>query len=122
MRFILNFFIFIAILAFIGYKTCPRKEQHVEKISEVVNEAMHTEASERGKLAGMAVEAIEETDLVSTTVDKLLRVDYYGVFSVGKVLWGDEEYYVSFGAMSCVFTFSSEMLQEKFAQFVQEAL
>ena len=121
MRTILNFFIFVVILAVIGYKTCPDKQQHVEKISAVVNEAMQAEASERGELAGMAVEAISVTDIVSTTVDNLLTVDDYGFFSVGKVLWDEEEYRVSFGAMSCVFTFSSEMLQSKFSEIVQKA-
>ena len=120
MRALLYFFIFVAVVLFIGYKTCPEKRVHVERISSVVSVAVQTEAEERGVLAtAAAANAVLSTDLVTASIGKLLIIEDYGFFSLGKIIWNEKEYYLSLGAMNTVFCFSSEMLQEKLDEIIE---
>lgn len=119
MRALLYFFIFVAVVLFIGYKTCPEKRAHVEKISSVVSGAVQAETEERGVLATAAANAVLSTDLVTASIGKLLIIEDYGFFSLGKIIWNEKEYYLSLGAMNTVFCFSSEMLQEKLDEIIE---
>lgn len=113
MRSMLYFIIFVAVVALVCMYTRPDKEKHVNKISSVVLEAMRAEAQEEGAFAVAAVNELSGYDLVARSVDRMLVVESYGVFSVGKVIWNDDEYYVSLGVLNTVITFSSDMLRER---------
>lgn len=81
---------------------------------------MQAEAAERGVFAGVATDAVLETGIVDHSLERMLIVEDYGFFSLGKIIWNEKEYYLSLGIMNTVFSFSAEMLQDKFDEIIEE--
>lgn len=122
MRFIFWFIVFIVAIGVIGTMTCPGKEKHVEKLSSVAVEAAADEADEWG-VAGMfaegALNKVADMGYVEQAIDELLVVEDYGAFSLGRVSYRGEEYVVSLGLFGMVFTITSDMVEDKFENFLE---
>lgn len=109
MKFLLWFIFFIVVLAVIGVVTCPDKEEHVDKFASLVTETIADKTENMGAV-GKAINDVSKTDLLTKAVDKKLEVEDYGVFTLGKVEYFDEDYVISLGVFGTVFTISEEML------------
>lgn len=91
--------------------TCPKKQQHLDTISDRLSGALYSELEEEeddwdalGLLFGGALldEALEDS----------IVVDNYFIFSIGKLLFDGEKNVVSFGILGHVFTASEKKLEE----------
>lgn len=122
MRFLFWFIVFIVAIGVIGTMTCPEKKKHVEKLSSVAVEAAVDEADEWG-VAGMfaegALNKVADMGYVEQAIDELLVVEDYGAFSLGKVSYRGEDYVVSLGLFGMVFTITSDMVEDKFENFLE---
>ena len=106
MKFLLYLTVFILVGGFICVKTKPGKSEHVDSVAvAVVNEIQ----------AGNFLPGITETALsgiatntgaVRRLLKKMLVVESYGVFTLGKLKWMEKEYVVSLGILGKVFTFA----------------
>ncbi len=91
--------------------TCPKKQQHLDTISDKISGALYSELGEEeddwdalGLLFGGA--------LLNEALEDNIVVDNYFIFSVGKLLFDDEKNVVSFGILGHVFTASEKKLEE----------
>ncbi|MBR3977818.1 MAG: hypothetical protein IKJ95_08365 [Bacteroidaceae bacterium] len=112
MKPILYVLVFLLLIAAVCVHTRPPKEDHIKKMSSVINEAMQDEASLYGAFPAMIASEIEKMRLVDELLDRIVVVEDYGVATVGKVYFNGEEYMISLGVMDNVITFSKEQLKE----------
>ena len=97
--------VFLVALGLICAKTLPDKEEHVHAVSL----AMISEIEQGNVLPGIADTKLSDmaTDeaFVDECIANLLVVESYGVVTIGKIRWMNNEYVVSLGILGKVFTF-----------------
>ncbi len=119
MRLLIYFILFVAVVSVICIATKPEKEIHVQKLSSVVAEAIASEAEEYG-IPTDEINTPAGNEYISSTIGKMLTVEDYGLFTLGKVRFGNKEYTVSVGVFGTVLTFSSEMLADKLDAIIEK--
>ena len=98
--------------------TCPKKEQHVTALSDLVSEVFSQELlqGDNSDMAGLGM--LLGNALITPVIKSAIQVDDYVLFSVGKLPQQGEEKTISVGAFGHVFTISREQLK----QSLREAL
>ena len=96
--------------------TCPKKEQHIAAISNVVSSILNDELTEDsdgfetlGVMLGNAIAA--------PIIRNSITVDDYIVCSIGKYNYQGDEQVVSIGAFGHVFTVSKEKVKKAIKEF-----
>ena len=116
MKFLLYLSVFLLVGGLICAKTKPDKSDHIKCLSVVVAD----EVKSGDFLIDIKDDKIRElaTDpaFVRVLLDRMLTVQSYGVFTIGKVLWMDKEYVVSFGICGKVFTYADARVAKDFIE------
>lgn len=110
---------FIALAALL-ILTCPKPEQHKEKLAGVitatVNDAIHDSDNITGnELIDYAFKNISNAfagKVIEAAVDNLVTVDNYVVCSLGKVHYHGKDHIVSLGLLGHIFTVDKDDLEE----------
>lgn len=116
MKSLLYLIVFVLVGGLICSKTKPDKTQHVKTVSVVVaneikNGNLFPEIKET-PFVGIAT----NTEAVRALLNKMLVIESYGVFTLGKVRWEEKEYVVSLGILGKVFTFADAKVAGDFIQ------
>ena len=101
-------FLLIAMLA-----TCPDKQSHQDKISEIINTSLKETISEKAGKGIANIGPALTSNIVEHAVDHMLYVDNYYIFSLGKVDWKGETKTVSLGILNQIITFRKEQVKEQ---------
>ena len=120
MKFLLHLTVFVLVGGLICAKTMPTKAEHVKAVSVVVADEI-----KKGNLFPEIKETpfvgiATNTEAVRALLNKMLVIESYGVFTLGKVRWEDKEYVVSLGILGKVFTFADAKVAEDFIQSIKE--
>jgi hypothetical protein len=114
MKSLLYLAVFILVGGLICSKTKPEKADHVNSLSTVVAQEIKS---------GNLLPGIAGTDFAKTATDprfvknvlnSMLVLESYGVFTIGKIRWQEEEYVVSLGILGKVFTFADARVANDF--------
>ena len=116
MKFLFYLIVFILVGGFVCTKTKPDKAKHVKTVSEVVVNEIKNGNLFPGVMETPFAEVAANQDVVRLLLDKMLVVESYGVFTLGKVRWGDKEYVMSLGILGKVFTFADAKVAGDFIQ------
>ena len=117
----------VAALAIILTITNPKKDDHSREITNV-SRAWVTETVDNFNMNGLigGVVKTASTWLIRSAVDEYVKVDNYGLFSIGYIDTGAEKTRVSLGILGNVFTFNKDQLGEKIneliSKYVQDAI
>lgn len=110
-----------AALAIILAVSNPNEEDHCREITSVsrswVNETI--DDFDMSNFIGGTIKFFS-TKIIRNIVDDNVRVDNYGLFSIGYIDDGAEKTRVSFGILGNVFTFNKEQLNEKIKSIISE--
>ena len=110
-----------AALAIILAVSNPNEEDHCREITSVsrswVNETI--DDFDMNNFIGGTIKFFS-TKIIRNIVDDNVRVDNYGLFSIGYIDDGAEKTRVSFGILGNVFTFNKEQLNEKIKSIISE--
>jgi len=98
--------VILALVVFVMYATNPNKEQHWEKITNEVGEAVVMEENDILGLGGV-VNSIA-TEAIMAFGKNYFNINDYFVCSVGKINYEGEDKVVSVGLLNHVFTFNKE--------------
>ena len=116
-NFLLTILIIISI-AGVCVISCPKHEEHSKVITQEINNVIDSEFSKEEE-SDNAVAVVAST-LCSTLsgfiIDKMLSVDNYFLFSVGKITLEGEKKIVSIGVLNHVFTDLGEYVKEEFSK------
>ncbi|MBR5456260.1 MAG: hypothetical protein IKU76_04845 [Bacteroidaceae bacterium] len=113
-------FVIVAVLLLAAVGTCPAKKGHVEKVSSVVSNVIDDETKGLGKFAISLVDELTGINHVERAVDRLLDVENYYIFSLGRIHWQGKDHVASLGLFGMVFTAPEEMLKRKIKDLVGE--
>lgn len=104
MKWIFYLCVFLVVLAVICAKTLPDKEAHVRAVSS----ALISEIEKGNVLPGIADTKLSDMATDEAFVDEclanMLVIESYGVVTIGKIRWMNNEYVVSLGVLGKVFT------------------
>lgn len=102
----------IAGLAAVMTITCPDKQQHKEALQEIVDYIINDEIS--GDTSGVGFFAyFLGSKFMNLTIDNILHVDNYFVFSIGRIdLPDSESKKVSFGILGHIFTVDKDTAKQ----------
>lgn len=96
--------VFLIVLGVICAKTLPGKEAHVRAVSA----AVISEIEKGNVLPGIADAKLSDMATDEAFVDEclanMLVIESYGVVTIGKIRWMNNEYVVSLGVLGKVFT------------------
>ena len=105
MKWIFYLCVFLVVFGLICAKTLPDKEEHLHAVSL----AMISEIEQGNVLPGITDTKLSDMVTDETFVDEclanMLVVEDYGVVTIGKIRWMNNEYVVSLGILGKVFTF-----------------
>ena len=113
MRSLINLILFIGLVAFL-YTYCPDESAHAEALSDALPELLNDKLDEIGlnnDLADLSTNPALQ-DVIKTLAPRLLDVDNYLVFSIGREKLSGENNIVSLGIGGHVFTFKDEIVQK----------
>ena len=106
MKWIFYLSVFLVVLGFVCAKTLPDKEAHVRAVSA----AVISEIEKGNVLPGIADTKLSDMATDEAFVDEclanMLVIESYGVVTIGKIRWMNNEYVVSLGILGKVFTFA----------------
>mgnify|MGYP003292381576 CR=1 FL=1 len=113
MRKLLSFILFIGLVAFL-YTYCPDESAHVEALADELPELLNEKLNEIGLDNGTADLGTNQAvqDVIKTLAPRLVDVDNYILFSIGREMMSGENNVVSFGIGGHVFTFNDEIVQK----------
>ena len=99
----------------------PNEEDHCREITSVsrswINETI--DDFDMNNLIGGAIKFFS-SKIIRNIVDDNVKVDNYGLFSIGYIDDGAEKTRVSFGILGNVFTFNKEQLNEKIKGIISD--
>ena len=105
MKWIFYLCVFLLVFGLICAKTLPDKEAHINAVSH----AMISEIEQGNVLPGIGDTKLSDVATDEAFVDEclanMLVVESYGVVTIGKIRWMNNEYVVSLGILGKVFTF-----------------
>jgi len=109
MKKILFGLIFIGIII-VAAITCPNKDNHSEKLAQVVNASLKETVSKHAGNGIGALSSIVTGPLVKGAVGEIIDVDNYVVVSIGKIKLPTETKIVSVGLFNNIITVETEDL------------
>ena len=92
--------------------TCPRKDDHAQKLSQVVNQSVKNAIKDHAGSEIAVVSSILTGGIVKGVVGEMIDVDNYLFFSLGKMNLPTESKIVSVGFFNQVLTVDSKALSE----------
>lgn len=127
---LIGFLIGIAILFVVLFLTCPSTANHKETISNVVSETLKEESEKTNPIAesGIIDKAFEQLffttidKAVQFTIDNMVKVENYGVCSIGKIHLDGKDHVVSVGVLGHVFTIDKKDLEKEINKRIQSEL
>ena len=116
----------VAMIIGVSVVTCPKKEDHKEKLMEEVNTLLDSELTKKmdtdeAKALAILGSAFGSS-VVSYMMDGRLSVDNYFVCSVGKLTFDGETTIVSVGAFNHIFTDVSNRIRKAIEEMEQSGL
>ena len=114
MKKIIALIVFVALIAGACF-TCPDKKAHRKALTEAAGqygEDKLGEATDGDKTLGSIAKALRKAGdpVVGLAIGKMLQVDNYYLFSIGKIKRGEDTQMVSFGIYGHVFTPTTSMI------------
>ncbi len=96
----------VVLLSCVCAITCPDKDDHVEALKNVINDALTEELSQKADADNELVSlgAMIGTGIGGFALDNMLQVDNYFVCSVGRINYDGEKHTISIGILNHVFT------------------
>ena len=94
--------------------TCPKKQQHVEVLSDRFSYILGDQIGQDDDLSVLGT--MIGSKIAKGIIDTFITVDDYVLFSVGHVRYDGEDYIVSIGAFGHVFTASKEQIKRRLEQ------
>ena len=94
--------------------TCPKKEQHVEVLSDRFSSILSEHMGQDDDLSVLGT--IVGSKLAKGFIDLYVTVDDYVLFSVGHIRYDGEDRIASIGAMGHIFTASKEQIKRRVEQ------
>lgn len=127
---LIGFLIGIAILLVVLFLTCPSTANHKETISNVVSETLKEESEKTTPIAesGIIDKAFEQLffttidKAVQFTIDNMVKVENYGVCSIGKIHLDGKNHVISVGVLGHVFTIDKKDLEKEINKRIQSEL
>lgn len=120
MKALFNILLILAILSVVCVVTCPKKDAHVEALTDLATSIVNEEISNDlgvGDAAAALVSSFLGTGVGEWAVDNLVTVKNYFLFSIGYIKYEGESKPVSFGIFNHVFTPNKEMVGEMMTQY-----
>ena len=114
--------IFLLVGGFICAKTRPEKSDHIETLTETLLDEVKSGNILSGVTESQLSTVADNIDVVHDFVGKMLHIDNYVVFTIGKVKWLDEEYVVSLGILGKVFTFTDAKVAKKYMESIKNKI
>lgn len=112
--------VFLLVAGLICTKTKPEKSSHVRSVAVAIVDEIEAGNLLPGIKDTKFADKATDVAFVREVVDKMLTIDNYGVFTLGKIRWMDKEYVVSLGIMGKVFTFSDAKAAKDFLSSLEE--
>lgn len=122
MKFLLYLVIFILVGGVVCSKTLPGRDTHVRNVAVAIVDEIEEGNLFPGIKDTMFANKATDVGFVSECLDKVLVIDSYGVFNVGKIVWMNKEYVVSFGILGRVFGVSDAKAAEDFISNIEKAV
>ncbi len=97
----------VIIAVVVMFLTCPKREQHVNKISEKVVSALSEEYEDYAFLS-----ALTGGRITTAYLSSLITVGNYYLFSVGKMKEDNKSVVCSLGILGCVITVPEKQIRE----------
>ena len=94
--------------------TCPKKEQHVEVLSDRFSSILSEHMGQDDDLSVLGT--IVGSKLAKGFIDLYVTVDDYVLFSVGHIRYDGEDRIASIGALGHIFTASKEQIKRRVEQ------
>lgn len=99
------------LLIWVALVTCPKKDQHVQVLSDRVASAINDEFGQHGEeLESFGI--LYGSSLIRKIFANFVTVDNYFLFSVGKAKYQGEEHLVSVGIFGHIFSKSKERIKQ----------
>ena len=109
-----------AVFVSICMHTKPDRDMHLNELSSAVMAGIRTSAPAGIEIPDEVIAKIERDSLVATMLDKMMVLEDYVAFTVGKVFVGDDGYPISVGLFGNVFALSQEDMMENFVYKMRE--
>lgn len=122
MKFLFKLILFLTIASVVCMVTLPERGAHLRSVAGAIVDEVESGELFPGLKNTRIVSQVADTAYVRECLDKVLVVDDYALFSVGKVLWLNKEYVVSLGVLGKVFNFSDAKAAEDFISEVEDTL
>lgn len=120
-------FISLVFILLILCFTCPSKDDHKKALTDVITQTLDDakqKLNDNSDLAGidqtfttMFLSSIDQ--VVKSSIDSLLKVNNYGVFSIGKINFAGQEKIVSLGILNHVFTLDKQDIEQEINRRLQ---
>lgn len=117
----------VAIIGATMIYTCPQQEEHKEKLSHLVvnavNQVIERQLGSDNVLLAKGMQMISNSFLgsvVDTAIDNMLTVDNYGVCSIGKINYDGKDNIVSIGLFGHVFTVNQDKVTDVAEHYVHQ--
>ena len=119
--------LFVAIIGATMFFTCPQHDDHKEKLSHLVvnavNQVIERQLGSDNMLLAKGMQMISNSllgDIVDTAIDSMLTVDNYGVCSIGKINYDGKDNIVSIGLFGHVFTVNQDKVTDVVEHYVRQ--
>ncbi len=116
MKSLLYLAIFFLVGGLICAKTKPDKADHIKSLTGVVVEEIKSGNVFPNVKETKFADVAADPNFVRELLDRMLHVQSYGVFTLGKIIWMDKEYVVSLGICGKVFTFADARMAKDFIE------
>ncbi|EFN90854.1 hypothetical protein HMPREF9018_0677 [Prevotella amnii CRIS 21A-A] len=120
-------FISLVVILLILCFTCPSKDDHKKALTDVITQTLDDakqKLNDDSDLTGidqtfttMFLSSIDQ--VVKSSIDSLLKVNNYGVFSIGKINFAGQEKIVSLGILNHVFTLDKQDIEQEINRRLQ---
>ena len=124
---LLTLLLIAAIIGATMYYTCPQRDDHKEKLSQLVvnavNQVVEQQLGHDNILLAKGMQMISNSFLggvVTTALDPILTVDSYGVCSIGKINYDGKDNIVSLGLFGHVFTVNQDKVNAVAERYVNQ--
>ena len=114
--------VFLLVGGFICAKTRPEKSDHINTLTETLIDEVKSGNIVSGVTESQISAVASNSNLVREFVGKMLHIDNYVVFTIGKVKWMGAEYVVSLGILGKVFTFTDARVAKEYIDSIKDKI
>lgn len=114
--------VFLLVGGFICAKTRPEKSDHINTLTETLIDEVKSGNIVSGVTESQISAVASKSNLVREFVGKMLHIDNYVVFTIGKVKWMGAEYVVSLGILGKVFTFTDARVAKEYIDSIKDKI